>query len=104
MTNAHDSAAPAVRASARCRFDRFYRYHELTAILKAFAADYPHLVSLESIGTSHEGRDIWLVTVTNAATGPAADKPAFWVEGNVHATELAASARTPSMPSASRSR
>ena len=91
MTNAHDSAAPAVRASARCRFDRFYRYHELTAILKAFAADYPNLVSLESIGTSHEGRDIWLVTATNAATGPAADKPAFWVEGNVHATELAAS-------------
>ncbi|MGH8315209.1 MAG: M14 family metallopeptidase [Steroidobacterales bacterium] len=29
--------------------------------------------------------------MTNRATGPAGDKPAFWVEGNVHATEVAAS-------------
>ena len=73
------------------RFDRFYRYAELTAILKAFAAEYPSLATIESIGKSHEGRDIWLLTVTNQATGPAVDKPAFWVEGNVHATEVAAS-------------
>ena len=73
------------------RFDRFYRYAELTEILRAFAAEHPALVAMESIGKSHEGRDIWLLTVTNQATGPAADKPAFWVEGNVHATEIAAS-------------
>ena len=73
------------------RFDRFYRYAELTTILEAFAAEHPALVAMESIGKSHEGRDVWLLTVTNLATGPAADKPAFWVEGNVHATEVAAS-------------
>jgi murein tripeptide amidase MpaA len=73
------------------RFDRFYRYAELTAILKAFAAEHPSLATIESIGKSHEGRDIWLLTLTNQATGPAIDKPAFWVEGNVHATEVAAS-------------
>ncbi len=28
------------------------------------------------------------------ATGPAAEKPAFWVDGNIHATEVAASAAT----------
>ncbi len=72
-------------------FDRFYRYAELTDILKAYAAEYPRLVALESIGKSHEGRDIWVVTVTNLATGPSTEKPAFWVEGNVHATEIAAS-------------
>ena len=33
-----------------------------------------------------------MVTVTNGKTGPAADKPAFWVDGNIHATEVAASA------------
>src|SRR5580765_6278793 len=73
------------------RFDRFYRYAELTTILEAFAAEHPGLVTMESIGTSHEDRDVWVLTVTNLATGPAADKPAFWVEGNVHATEVAAS-------------
>ena len=73
-------------------FDRFYRYADLTAILRAFATEHPGLVSIESIGKSHEGRDIWVLTVTNVATGPAAEKPAFWVDGNIHATEVAASA------------
>ena len=73
-------------------FDRFYRYAELTELLHAFAREYPQLVTIEAIGKSHEGRDIWVATVTNGQTGPAADKPAFWVDGNIHATEVAASA------------
>jgi murein tripeptide amidase MpaA len=73
-------------------FDRFYRYAELTAILRAFAAEHPQLVAIESIGKSFEGRDIWVLTVTNTASGPATDKPAFWVDGNIHSTEVAASA------------
>jgi murein tripeptide amidase MpaA len=72
-------------------FDRFYRYAELTDLLHAFVRDHPNLCTVEAIGQSHEGRDIWVVTVTNSATGPAADKPAFWVDGNIHATEVAAS-------------
>src|SRR4051812_10415599 len=76
----------------RIAFDRFYRYAELTDVLHAFAAEYPQLVSIESIGRSFEGRDIWLLTVTNRDTGPASDKPAFWVDGNIHATEVAGSA------------
>jgi len=73
------------------RFDRFPKYDELTAILRDFAARHPRLFSLESIGRSHEGRDIWLLTATNADTGVAADKPAFWIDGNIHAAELTAS-------------
>jgi murein tripeptide amidase MpaA len=74
------------------RFDRFYRYAELTEILKAFAAEHPRLVALQSIGRSYEGRDIWLATVTNTASGVAIDKPAFWIDGNIHSTEVSASA------------
>jgi murein tripeptide amidase MpaA len=73
-------------------FDRFYRYAELTDVLHAFARDFPALVTIEAIGKSHEGRDIWTLTVTNAGTGPASDKPAFWIDGNIHSTEVAASA------------
>jgi len=72
-------------------FDRFYRYAELTDLLKAFATEFPQLVSFESIGRSHEGRDVWLATVTNRASGAASEKPAFWVDGNIHSTEVAAS-------------
>ena len=73
-------------------FDRFYRYDELTELLRAFEREFPDFVHVESIGKSHEGRDIWVATVTNSKTGVAADKPGFWVDGNIHATEVAASA------------
>jgi murein tripeptide amidase MpaA len=72
-------------------FDRYYRYADLTSILEAFANEHPDLVQIESIGSSHEGRDIWLATVTDVGTGPAIEKPAFWVDGNIHASELSAS-------------
>lgn len=73
------------------QFNQFYRYDDLVRILKAYAGEYPHLVQVESIGKSYEGRDIWLATVTNTATGEAKEKPAFWVDGNIHASELSPS-------------
>lgn len=72
-------------------FDRYYRYDDLTRILHAFAQEYPTLAQVESIGKSYEGRDIWLVTLTNTATGPASEKPALWVDGNIHASEVSPS-------------
>ncbi len=69
-------------------FDHFYRYDELTELLQAFAEEFPQLIQVESIGKSYEGRDIWLATVTNSETGPADEKPALWVDGNIHATEV----------------
>jgi murein tripeptide amidase MpaA len=72
-------------------FDHFLPYAELTEKLFALVHSRPDLMSIQSIGKSHEGRDIWCVTVTSSATGPAAEKPAFWVDGNIHATELSAS-------------
>ena len=73
------------------RYDRFYKYDELTAMLEALVESKPNLFSMESIGKSYEGRDIWLVTATNRETGAAQDKPAFWIDGNIHAAELTAS-------------
>lgn len=73
------------------RFDTYYRYDDLVGFLNAFAEEYPHLVSLQSIGQSYEGREIWLATVTNSETGPADEKPAVYVQGNIHATEVSAS-------------
>ncbi len=71
-------------------FSRFPRHDELTRLLHDYAAARPELVAVRSIGRSWEGRDIWLVIVTNTATGADTDKPAFWVDGNIHAAELTA--------------
>jgi murein tripeptide amidase MpaA len=73
------------------RFDTYYRYEQLTSFLKQWAEDYPNLCKLESIGQSYEGRDIWLMIVTNFETGPDIEKPAYWADGNIHATEVSAS-------------
>jgi len=69
-------------------FDRFYRYDELTEILQGWAEEQPELVRVESIGTSYEGRDIWLATVTNFETGADLEKPGLLVEANIHALEV----------------
>jgi len=69
-------------------YDRWYRYDELTELLRSWADELPGLVKLESIGKSYEGRDIWLVTVTDFESGPALEKPAFLVEANIHAIEV----------------
>jgi murein tripeptide amidase MpaA len=69
-------------------FDHHYRYDELTRLLREMAESHPRLMRLESIGQSHEGREIWLAAVTRFETGPAEEKPAVWVDGNIHATEV----------------
>lgn len=73
------------------RFDTYYRYDALTRLLHAYAEEYPHLVRIQSIGKSYEGRDIWLLTITNFATGTDNEKPALWVDGNIHASEVSPS-------------
>ena len=73
------------------RFDTYYRYEDLTGILLGFAEEFPQFVRLESIGQSYEGREIWVATVTNFQTGEDQTKPAFWVDGNIHATEVSPS-------------
>lgn len=73
-------------------FDTYYNYAQLTDVLNTLAAAHPSIMTLTTLGKTHEGRDIPLVTLTNQATGSDLDKPAFYVDGNIHATELTASA------------
>jgi len=93
MTAAYHRAACAalVPDMPAIDYSRFYRYDDLMRLLRALAAEHPQYIALDAIGRSHEGREIPLLTITNAATGPAADKPAYWVDGNIHSVELTAS-------------
>lgn len=74
------------------QFNRFYRYAEMTRLLKAYEKEYPNLIRVESIGKSYEGRDVWAVTATNFKSGSDAEKPALWVDANLHASEVTGSA------------
>jgi murein tripeptide amidase MpaA len=69
----------------------YYTYDTLTRLLHELVAAHPTLATIESIGKSYEGRDLWLVTLTNQETGPALEKPAYWIDGNTHAGEVTGS-------------
>jgi hypothetical protein len=73
-------------------FDRYYTYDEMTAHLHALVASFPHLAQLSSLAQSFGGREVWLVTITNQETGPAAEKPGFYLDAQIHAEEHAGSA------------
>lgn len=72
-------------------FGEYFRYDDLTAHLHGLAAAYPELATLESLGQSWQERDVWCMTITNATTGPHTEKPAFYIDANVHAEEVTTS-------------
>ena len=69
-------------------FDRFLRYDEMAAWLRALAAAHPTLLTVESYGQSHLGRDLLLATVTDSRSGEHHTKPAHWIDANIHAVEV----------------
>lgn len=71
-------------------FSTFPRHEALTTLLHGYAAARPDLVEVRELGRSHEGRPIWLVVLGRRATGADTDKPALWIDGNIHAGELTA--------------
>jgi hypothetical protein len=60
----------------------------ITDICKKLAAAYPDLVQLSSMGKSFQGRDMWVLTITDLKKGKAEDKPALYVDGNIHSNEI----------------
>lgn len=76
-------------AELDCGFRASYLdYATLTRQLQRWAEAFPHLCRLRSLGATTEGLSIWHLTL-----GPDPDRirPAVWVDGNMHASELAGS-------------
>jgi len=71
-------------------FNRYYTHSELNDFFRKIAKAYPELVRIEKIGESGQGRDLLVAIVTNSATGSDRDKPAMWIDGNVHGNEVQA--------------
>jgi hypothetical protein len=87
------STAPASVAGAApvdIAWNRFYDEDEVRDLVARLVAAYPKLLSVETIGTSSQGRPLIVVTLNNPATGPASTKPAMWIDGNVHGNEVQA--------------
>ena len=73
-------------------FDAYHDFDAMTGYLKALAKAHPKLVKMTSIAKSHRGRDVWLMEITNPDTGPANEKPGYYIDAQIHAEEHATSA------------
>ena len=80
--------ASAAQGTGLIQFDHYHTLGEIGAYLQTVATRYPRLVTLDVIGRSREGRPIWAMEVNNPATGPASEKPGFYVDGNIHGGEV----------------
>ncbi len=88
----HPQGFPGLAAGRSPRveipFNRLYDIAALYAHFDRLEAAFPDLVSHEVIGRSIEGREVRVYTVCNSATGPDREKPAMWIDGNVHGNEV----------------
>jgi len=78
----------AAAQDVRLSFDHFFDHAELTQALRSLEKAYPGLASVQSIGKSVQGRDLWAVILSNPKTGPAERKPGYYVDGNIHGNEI----------------
>ncbi len=72
------------------RWDKYHNTTEAHALLEGWAAEYPALTNLYSIGQTLSGTPLMVLEITNKETGAASDKPAYYYDGNIHAGELTA--------------
>ena len=63
-------------------------YSEYVSIMNSFVADYPSLCSLESIGTTENNRDIWMLKISDNVNVNEAE-PEFMYNSSMHGNELA---------------
>uniref|UniRef100_A0A665UQD4 Peptidase M14 domain-containing protein n=1 Tax=Echeneis naucrates TaxID=173247 RepID=A0A665UQD4_ECHNA len=68
-------------------YDKYYNYVELTGLLRALAQKYPHIANLSSVGQSAEGRELWVMRITEDPNGDSPGKPKFKYVGNMHGDE-----------------
>jgi len=78
-------------AEPQIDYRRFFTYGELYKHVMDLVEWKPEMARLHIIGRSLEGRDLLAIEISNPRTGPAANKPAYLVHGNLHASELSGS-------------
>ncbi|MCS5615427.1 MAG: M14 family metallopeptidase, partial [Candidatus Marinimicrobia bacterium] len=90
VTNDKLYFGPCNKFAKDLTFDCYRSFDEVVQFLQDAAKQYPGLAKLESIGKSFEGRDLWVITITDYKTGAPDDKPGIWVDGGVDSDEVIA--------------
>lgn len=83
--------APAAWSAStpKIKFDHVHTYAETVTYLQEIVAAYPEITKLHTIGKSYLGKDLLVLELTNSKTGEGTSKPGYWIDGNLHAGEVA---------------
>ena len=73
------------------QYDSYYDWQKMTDCIKTLVKQHPEIISMESLVKSRENKDVWAITITDFATGKPESKPAYYIDGNIHAGEVTGS-------------
>ena len=90
LSTVYSAAYQENKVTVPLSFDYYYTNEMVVEALNALHKKYPQLTKLDIVGKSDEGRNIYAMTVNNPKTGPELDKPAIYVDGNIHGNEVQA--------------
>lgn len=82
-------APTAWGAAPPIKFDHVHTYAEVVDYLEQVVEAYPQITKLHTIGKSFLGKDLLVLELTNMETGDGISKPGYWIDGNLHAGEVA---------------
>jgi hypothetical protein len=69
-------------------WDNYHDYAQVTQLGRDLVKAYPNLVKMESAGKSYEGRDLWVLTISDFNSDKVENKPGFYIDGGIHANEM----------------
>lgn len=69
-------------------WNRLYTGEEVVGLCRKLVEAYPEMLTMERIGSSFQGRDLWALTLNVPATGPPESKPAMYIDANIHGNEV----------------
>ena len=81
-------AIPSKAQAQELKFDHNHTNAEVVEYLQQVVSAYPQIARLYNIGKSFEGRDLLVLEITNQSTGDGLSKPGFWIDGNLHSSEV----------------
>lgn len=77
-----------VNPKVQVSWNKYYTYQGVVDLCSKLTKTFPELVSMESIGKSYQGREIYLLTISDKKSKDPGLKPGFWIDGNIHSSEL----------------
>ncbi|MEQ9401482.1 MAG: M14 family metallopeptidase [Longimicrobiales bacterium] len=69
-------------------WDRWLDHDEIGERMQLMQRTWPEFLTLQSLGESYGGREMWMMTINNPATGNELDKAGMFIEANVHGNEI----------------